>query len=226
MLKIAHRGASSQAPENTLAAFRKAIELGADGVELDVRRCKSGELVVIHDETVDRTTSGKGRVIDMTLKELQQLKIAGSETIPTLDQVLDLLGNKITCFIECKQSEDVEPAATLVERYVKRGRNAKKLWVITFKHEALAATLKQYPALYGGASFERVTPESVQQAKSIRARAILPNYEELTQAQVHEAHALGLKIIPWTVNNPADITRIEMLKVDGIISDYPQRLAI
>src|SRR6185369_17228462 len=98
--KIGHRGASGYLPENSISSFRKAIELKADGIELDVHLCKSGEPVVIHDETVDRTTNGKGTVATLTLSQLRSLEIAPGETIPTLEEVLQKLGNDIHYFIE------------------------------------------------------------------------------------------------------------------------------
>ncbi len=100
-LKIGHRGAPVQLPENTISGFHRAVALGVDGIELDVHLCKSGEAVVIHDDTVDRTTDGRGRVADMTLSELRGLRVNGTECVPTLAEVFEALGD-IRYYIEIK----------------------------------------------------------------------------------------------------------------------------
>jgi len=109
VLRIGHRGAAGHAPENTLASFRKAIELGLDMTELDVHVCASGELVVIHDENVDRTTNSKGWVSKLSLTELKRLDAGAGETVPTLAEVLDLLKDRIMLNIELKGLGTAEP---------------------------------------------------------------------------------------------------------------------
>jgi glycerophosphoryl diester phosphodiesterase len=104
MLLIGHRGARAYAPENTLTSFRKAIELDANAVELDVRKTKDGKLVVIHDADVKRTTNGKGLVSELTLRQIKDLSIEGSEKIPTLEEVLDFLDKKVQVLIELKEA--------------------------------------------------------------------------------------------------------------------------
>lgn len=220
MLKIAHRGASGYEPENTLAAFRKAIELGADAIELDVHQCKSGQLIVIHDDTVDRTTSGHGCVAEMHVTTLRD-----ELHIPTLADVLDTIGKDVTYFIECKHDNSLMPAAQLVEQSIAQGFDISQLWLITFRLAALRKTLMQFPKLYAGASFEHITSASIKEAKDIGARAILPHFKTLTSAKVDEAHKTGLQVFTWTANEVADIARIYAMGVDGIMSDYPDRIA-
>ncbi len=225
MLKIAHRGASAYAPENTLTSFMRGIEMGADGIELDVHRCKSGELVVIHDDTVDRTANGKGIVAELTLGELQALTIADSEHIPTLAEVFETLGKEIYYFVEIKHADAALLAAELMQAYQMRGWPAEQLILISFKHAALRHAKEIFPALTIGASFEKLTDASIAQAKTLGASAILPHHQSYTEKYVQHAHIAGLKIIPWTVNDAKDIARLQGLNVDGIISDYPDRLA-
>jgi glycerophosphoryl diester phosphodiesterase len=169
MLKLGHRGASAAAPENTLGAFRMALAMGADGVELDVHRCKSGELVVIHDETVDRTTDGSGRVAGMTLGDVQALRVAKEEYIPTLEEVFAALAGAY-CFVEVKQADAALPAAALICREVANGWPAGRLWLISFRHESLAAALAAYPDLLIGMSYEKLDASSIAHAHASRPR--------------------------------------------------------
>ncbi len=118
MLKIGHRGAMGYAPENTLGSFAKALELGVDGIELDVHVCKSGEVVVIHDERVDRTTNGKGQVKEMTLKELKELDAGKGERIPTLEEVLDFVDRRAFIDIELKAEGIGNSVADIVRKYI------------------------------------------------------------------------------------------------------------
>jgi glycerophosphoryl diester phosphodiesterase len=223
MLRIAHRGASAYAPENTLEAFRKALALNADGVELDVHRCKSGELVVIHDDTLDRTTDGNGPVAALPFKEIRKLRTKNSEMVPTLEEVFHMLG-RAHCFIEVKHPEDAVAAARLIDGQLKAGAPAGSLWLISFYHEGLKAALAGYPHIPIGASFEMLTLPAIHEAHKWGARAILPHYQSLSVDDVKAAQALGLKVVCWTVNQPDDIARLTAMGVDGIMSDYPDRL--
>jgi len=222
MLKIGHRGASGYLPENSISSFRKAIELKADGIELDVHLCKSGEPVVIHDETVDRTTNGKGTVATLTLSQLRSLEIAPGETIPTLEEVLQKLGNDIHYFIEIKAAEAALPVADIMSRYAKQGYG--KLHIISFNHEALHMVAKNFKGLSIGASFEEMTDDFAEYARAIGAYTICPNFKSLTAQYLEQARQAELEVIAWTANESADIEMLKELRVDGIISDYPDRL--
>ncbi len=223
-LKIGHRGAPKRLPENTISSFRNAIDLGADGIELDLHLSKDGELAVIHDDTVDRTTDGKGKVADFTLAELRKLRMEGGEHVPMLAEVLEALGRDAHYFIEVKVAEAALPTARLVQEYIARGWDAEKLCLISFQHGGLREVAKQFPVLYTGASFVDIGPGQVEKAKSDGMRAIIPNYKRLTAEQVKQAHDLGLGVIAWTVNDAEDIARVAGIGVNGIISDFPERL--
>ena len=140
MLKIAHRGASGYEPENTLRSFRKAIELNSDAIELDVQLTKDHKLVVIHDETVNRTTNGKWKVSELTLKELKKLDAGKGEKIPTLEEVIKVCRNKCKLNIEIKELNSVKKVIEIVvkERFVKQtiissNHKEKPSWKITQK---------------------------------------------------------------------------------------------
>ncbi len=218
MLKIGHRGAPRRATENTITSFRLALKMGADGIELDIHQCKSGELVVFHDVGMDRLTQGKGLVRDLTLAQMRAFPLTGGGVIPTLEEVLEALGKDIYYFIELKPAEAAVPAVKCIEDYGARGW--KHLFLISFQHEAL----KLAPALAAGASFDELAEGDVESAKAMGACMVLPAHAPLTRAQVEVAHRLGLQVVVWTVNEPADIARMKAIGVDGIISDYPERL--
>ncbi len=130
---IGHRGAGFLEPENTLRSFRKAIELGVNYVEFDIRRCKSGELVVIHDETVNRTTNGKGAVAELTLQELKKLDAGKGENIPALQEVIDCCRGKVKMQAELKDCGLEEDIVTAIERNSMAG----EMEVISFYHDSI-----------------------------------------------------------------------------------------
>jgi glycerophosphoryl diester phosphodiesterase len=224
MLSIAHRGASAYYPENTLAAFRSAIEMGADGIELDVHQCKSGELVVIHDDTVNRTTDGKGKVAQMTFAQLQQLTIKGGEHIPTLDEVINAVGKKAYFFIEIKYANAALKTAGMIMDYVAKGWSHERLILISFQHQALLEALQAFSSLVIGASFDKLTQSSVLKAKNMGAQYMLPRYTKLNKSYLAQAREQGLKVVAWTANRAASIAHLRDLGVDGIISNYPDRV--
>ena len=218
MLKIGHRGAPFAFTENTIPSFRKAIALGADGIELDVHLCQSGELVVFHDFGMDRLTPEKHLVRELTLAQMRAFPLPGGGSIPILEEVLEALGKDIHYFIELKAAEAVTATVELIKKFAARGW--KHLILISFLHEALRLA----PSLAIGATFDRLEKGDLEKAKALGARMVLPAHGPLTQKQVDASHALGLEVVPWTVNDPADIARLRALGVDGIISDYPDRL--
>ena len=221
VLRIGHRGAAGHAPENTLASFRKAVELGCDMTELDVHICASGEVVVIHDEKVDRTTDGKGLVSELSISELKQLDAGEGEEIPTLEDVLQLLKDKIMLNIELK---GLGTAKSVYELVKKTGWRNEKLTVTSFNWDMLG----EYKALDSEARIGVLTfknhDEALRYAEAIKAYSINPYHMLLQKKYVEEAHEKGIKIYPWTPNKPEDIQNVVKKGVDGVISDYPDRI--
>lgn len=226
MLKIGHRGASAYATENTLAAFRKAMEMGADGVELDVHVCKSGELVVFHGYGMDRRTPDKNLVRDLTLSELRAFSLPGGERIPTLSEVLEALGPDAWYFVEIKHASAALPVADVLRHYARKGWRNEKLCLHTAYYREIVPPLEAFPSLAIAASFIKLTNSSAQEAKALGVRFIVANYQTFGKEHIEQAHALGLKIIAWTAykDDPGDIGKLRALGVDGIISNYPDRL--
>ncbi|HHX43131.1 MAG TPA: glycerophosphodiester phosphodiesterase [Chloroflexi bacterium] len=234
-LVIAHRGASGSAPENTMAAFQAAIDEGADGIELDVTRCASGEIVVIHDDTVDRTTDGSGAVADLELDALRALD-AGSwfapsfagERIPLLAEVLDAYGASLRINIEIKGRElcdggvEKEIAAMVRER-----RLQESVLISSFNPCALKRMQAAAPELQRGLLF--VAPSTMFRAWSwaghwVEAHALHPSAAGLDAAWVARAREGGYRVNAWTVNDPEEMLRVVASGVDGVITNYPGRL--
>jgi glycerophosphoryl diester phosphodiesterase len=224
-LKIGHRGAKAHEPENTLASFAKALELGANGIELDVHVCATGELVVIHDFTVDRVTNGSGEVHKMTLGELKALTIDELHTIPTLDEVFDLIGKKCFVNIEMKGRHTAKPVSEFIDRYVaSKGYSYSDFVASSFQREELQVMSDINAKIPIGVLTQASVTQAWQWAVEFKAKAIHPHFTLLTESNVHKAQQAGLKVYTWTMNEPEDIERIKAYGVDGIISDYPERL--
>ena len=211
ILKIGHRGAAGYVPENTLASFEKAIALGVDMVELDVHCCKSGELVVIHDETVDRTTSGHGTVASMTLAELQAL------SIPTLDEVIRLVDKRVMINIELKGKGTALPVGRMIE-------GNESFLISSFDHAQLLQLKEHYPKLRRAPLLETLPKDASALIQEHSPYALNPSFRKVTKAFIDAAHDAEVKIYVWTVNTPGDIARMRALGVDGIFSDYPDRI--
>jgi glycerophosphoryl diester phosphodiesterase len=224
VVKVGHRGAAGHEPENTLRSFRRAMELGADMVELDVHLCGSGELVVIHDEAVDRTTDGTGEVAEMTLDELRGLDAGKGEKIPTLQEVIDLATGRIGINIELKGPGTAGPALKHIEAAVDEGWKISGFHVSSFHLEELSAIRNLSEDIRTGVLFALDDGGIMGFAERNGAYSLNPNHRTVTPDLVAIAHERGLKIFAWTVNEPEDIARMRGLGVDGIISDYPDRI--
>ncbi|WP_297333989.1 glycerophosphodiester phosphodiesterase family protein [Flavobacterium sp.] len=224
-LKIGHRGAKGHVAENTLASFKKAIVMGAEAVEFDVHICATGELVVIHDFTIDRTTNGTGEIHNISLDELKSLAVEGEYTIPTLDEVMELLGPDFIMNIEMKGRHTAQPLAALLQRYVaEKGYRYENIIVSSFQYEELKMMSTLNPDVHLGVLTQASVAQAWDWATEFNAKALHPHFSLLTETNVERAREAGFKINTWTVNEPDDIVRMKMYGVDGIISDYPERL--
>jgi glycerophosphoryl diester phosphodiesterase len=231
---IAHRGASAYAPENTIAAFDKAVEMKADYIEIDVQRSKDGKLVVIHDTTVDRTTDGSGKVGNLTFKELRNLdagswkskQFAGAQ-IPTFDEILDRYHGKIGILIELKAPElypgiEENIAGKLKERNLDKPQN-EKIIVQSFNHNSMKKMNELLPKVPIGVltSSSADTTEQALQEFSTYADYFNPSYGIVTPDLVNQVHSLGMKIGSWTVRSQEAANFLLNVGVDAIITDYP-----
>lgn len=222
---IGHRGARGHAPENTLLSMKKALAFGVHGIEFDIQLSSDGEPVVIHDDTLERTTNGKGSVADFTLHELQRLDAGEGEKIPSLRNVLDIVDKRCRLFIELKAEYATAPVAGIIKDYTTRhGWSYEQLYICAFDHAQLVHTRRLNPHIHTCALIAGIPVSLAAIAEEASAWAINPNVHHINQALVNDAHQRGLKVLTWTANDPRDIARAKALKVDGIISDYPDRL--
>lgn len=225
MLKIGHRGAMGYEPENTLRSFQKALDLGVDMVELDVYVLKAGELVVIHDDKVNRTTNGKGYVIDKSYEEIRFLDAGKGEKIPTLEEVFELVSKKVPINIELKGKNTAESVADLIKEYIeKRGWTVEHFLVSSFDHYELKRFKELMPKIRVGALITGIPIGYSDYAKSLDAYSVNLNLEFIDQKFVDDAHNKGFKVFVYTVNDEDDINRMRALGVDGLFSNYPDRI--
>jgi len=219
MLKIGHRGARAYEPENTLRSFKKALELGVDAVELDVRGTKDGEMVVIHDAEVDRTTKGKGLVGGLTLKEIKELFTEKGERIPTLEEALDFLDKKVKILIELKETGLEGKVLGLIHE---KGLE-KNVIIVSFLEEALRKVRELNDEVETGLIYVR-HGNPIRVALELKANYLLPLYRFTHTADVQKAHENGLKVIVWTMNKQEEVSEYMKKGVDGIASDRPDIL--
>jgi glycerophosphoryl diester phosphodiesterase len=223
---IAHRGASGYRPENTLASFAKALELRVDMIELDVHVLKTGELVVIHDDTVDRTTDGTGHVSEFGLEQLRQLDAGHGQRIPLLTEVLELIDRKLPVNIELKGKGTAAPVAALIRDYTEHKDWSKGLFMVSsFDRHELQVFMRLLPSIRVGALFEGEPKHYASLARHNSAFSANMNSVFVTNKNVYKAHKRGLKVYAYTVNDIAEAERMEELQVDGIFSDFPDKIA-
>ena len=231
MLAIAHRGASGYAPENTLAAFRRAVTQGISFIETDLHLTRDAHFVAIHDETVDRTTNGKGTVQSMTLAEIRRLDAGSwfasefmSECIPTLDDVLDFARkNDVVFYLELKPSGFWGGEHALISQLRNSTEIARSV-IISFDPVILASLRKIEPTLMTGLLHDGKLANPFDKAVEIGARQLAVRGDLVTPKFLQQARSLDLQVVCWTVNSPAHMRMLMSAGVDGIMSDYPDRL--
>lgn len=220
---IAHRGASADAPENTLAAFQLALDQGADGIELDVMLSKDRQLVVIHDDLVDRTTNGTGRVQDLTLAELRALDAGKGEKIPTLDEVLARFGGKFLINIELKNYSTIFDSLPLdVAALILDHRVADSILISSFNPINFPRFHRRLPDIpIGMLTFPGKARFFAYGL--FRYDALHPYFKDVDEALVQRMHARGREINVWTVDEAADIRHLAKIGVDSLITNRPLR---
>ncbi len=240
MLKIGHRGACGYEPENTLRSFQCAIDLGVDVVECDVHLSKDERLVVIHDFRVDETTNGSGRVAEMTYDEIVELDAGQGEIVPTLDEVLDLVRGKTKLNIEVKGPNTIEPVIRLIEEK----KMVKYIVLSLGSIGAIKQARKINPEIQIAYLYWKAKTHNGQGIKHAVGRIFLPLTKLIllsrirkseikivslskylaTNSMIKALHRDSVEVYVWNVNEPAEIKKMEDLGVDGIISNYPDRI--
>jgi glycerophosphoryl diester phosphodiesterase len=229
-LVIGHRGASAEAPENSVAAFARARAVGADGVELDVLRCRSGEVVVFHDDDLTRLGPRPERIDELTLAELREVRLGSGSSIPTLEEALEACGPELLVNIELKaggvDGAALRALADGVAEIVQRTGSGARVLVSSFSPLAVRLWMRRLGAVPAGLIFERDAPLPLRRAwaaRWLRPATLHPEWALCTPARVRRWHARGYAVNSWTVDDPAAIRAARDLGIDGIISNDPAR---
>jgi glycerophosphoryl diester phosphodiesterase len=238
---IAHRGASGYAPETTLAAYRLALQMGVDGIEMDVHPLRDGTIVAIHDPDVKRTTNGRGLIAELTLQELKALdagswfnkKYPGKARsdffglrVPTLQEIIELAKeSSVEFYIEIKDPERYSPDLESTLLAIVRGNQIeKRTRFISFSAQSITKIKKTNPAIKTGLLIADRAKDPDRAALRISADELVIKHTLATHKIVDAAHKNGLSVSVWTANRQADLQRMMRLGVDCIITNYPDRL--
>lgn len=215
-VKIAHRGASAYEPENTLRSFKRAVEMGADMLELDVRLSRDGHLIVMHDENLDRTTNGIGPAREKTLAELKTLDAGGGEKIPTLEEVIGLVKGKTGFVIELKEPGTERGVIELL----RENQLIQDVFIVSFHRNFLIKIKEREPQMRTGLIlYSSLDP--IQAAKECLADAVAPYHDFVTPEMVEKAHGDNLILITWTVDDRRRAEYLRGIGVDGIVTNKP-----
>ena len=224
LLVIGHRGAMGYEPENTLASFRKAIDLGADAIELDVYFLE-GHLVVFHDETLERTTNGQGLLLEQNFTRLRSLDAGHGEKIPTLTEVFALINGRVPLNIELKGPDTAAPVVDFISGKRLAGLANEMFLVSSFNRELLVGVRQLDPHILLGVLVDTPLPDHLDFADELNAYAINSPLATVDKSLVSEAHDRGLKVFVYTVDEANDMKRMAELGADGVFSNYPDRVA-
>ena len=220
-----HRGAAGLVAENTLPSFLEAIK-HTKAIELDVY-CIEGHLVVIHDNTVDRTTNGKGWVEEMAFNQLRKLDAGGGAQIPTLQEVLEAVGSNVLINIELKGEGTAKAVADIISGYVHQKNSEwgyENFIVSSFNHPELARFKALCPDVRIGVLICGIPINLAQYAKDMDAYSLNLDRDFVTKELVDNAHELGLKVLVYTVNEQDEANRLKAKGVDGIFTNFPDRI--
>lgn len=220
VLKIGHRGAAGHAPENTLAAIRKGIELGVDFVEIDVRCTADGILVALHDATVNRTTNGKGPIDRLTLRDVKALDAGNGERVPMLEEVLSVVSGQAGLMLELK----VKGAAQKTVEVVQKAEFKDPVIYASFLHEELGIIRSVDAEASLMALFGRLPQASVARAMKYSPSHVGLRHDTVTRRLVEAFHDEDLLVFVYTTDTTREIQRAISAGVDGIISNVPERL--
>lgn len=215
-LRIGHRGAAGHVLENTLGSIEKAIELGVDYVEIDLRLTRDGHVVILHDTTVDRTTNGHGRIKDLTLAQVKRLNTKDGQHVPTLEEVLKLTDGRVGLMLELKVRGLAKPVAEIVQR---SGFSGPVIYA-SFHHKELSRVREWLPSatIMPLISRGRIAPRI---PVKLGADHVGIRLDRVVKPVVALLHAAGVQVFVFTVNDAEDITHMTDIEVDGIISDMP-----
>lgn len=225
VVTIGHRGAMGHVTENTIPSIQKAIELGVDGIEIDVFKCKSGEIVLFHDKKLDRLTSVKGFIENIDIDSINKIKIKDQYKIPLLEEVLEIVPENIFLNIELKGKGTAKKVNEILLKKISNNSSKMNNYIISSfdwdELNILRSINKNIPlAILTSNNIDK----AILEGKKINATSINPNYKLLDKKNILQIKSEGFKVFPYTVNDQSMIEKMKKLRVDGIITDYPERV--
>jgi glycerophosphoryl diester phosphodiesterase len=226
VITIGHRGGMGYETENTVAAVQKAIALGADMVEIDVFQCKSGEIVVFHDENVERLTNGAGSIEELDIIEVKSLILNDGHRVPLLQDILKAIDRKCRINIELKGANTADKVAHILHYYIeKKGWKPEDFLVSSLNETELREFHARNPIIPIGILIIEDTPlKALPLAQELKAVSIHAHYQKLTKSIIRTLHKKGFKVYAGVVNEPADIQKMKDWGVDGIFTNFPDRI--
>ena len=226
MIIFAHRGLSGEYPENSLKAFKKAVEAKVDGIEFDVHITKDKVPVVIHDFKIDRVSNGKGYVANFTFSELRKFVLRENQFIPRLEEVLEIIPPDMPINVELKGNNSAFYTYEVLERFIKNKKLSYKLIIVSsFSHREIKAFAELSNNKFKlGVVLSAIPISYIKFAKKLSAYCINPSIAYITKRMVKKAHSNGFKVFLWTVNNEKQLKKAVKLNVDGVFSNYADKL--
>ncbi len=227
VIVIGHRGAMGHALENTIESVEKAIDLKVDGIEIDVFKSKSGELIVYHDPSLRRLSNSTAFIEQISLDSIKKVELIGGLSIPTLNEVLDIIPEKIFLNIELKGENTAYETNKIIIKYLSESNLTPSKYIITsFRWNELKTFRKEKKDGenddMGGKLYK--IDNAIKLAKEINAIALNPNNKFITNQIVKKIQSNNIKVYPYTINTPTNIKRMKSMGVDAIITDFPERI--
>jgi glycerophosphoryl diester phosphodiesterase len=223
LLCIGHRGALGHAPENTLCSVRKALEMGAPCVEVDVYYV-DGHLIVFHDDRLERTTNGSGYLCEQSFDYLRSLDAGDGQQIPTLEEVCDVIDSRACLNIELKGMNTAEPVARLLSNIIEKGWDREKLLVSSFHRMELLELRRLHQEMNLAVLIRGIPADGLNFAEDIGAISVHPSVNCVDKQFVYDAHRRGFKVYVYSVDHAGDIDNMQALGVDGVFTGFPERV--
>ena len=227
VIVVGHRGAMGHALENTIESVKKAIKLNVDGIEIDVFKSKTGELIVYHDPFLSRLSNSNAFIEQISLDSIKKVELKGGLSIPTLNEVINIIPEKIFLNIELKGSNTAFETNKVIIEYLKEfNLTPSKFIISSFRWDELKKFRdlnKDIPIAILVDSLYKID-NAIKLAKEINAIALNPNNKFITKKIVKKIQSNNIKVFPYTINSPKNIKRMKLMGVDAIITDYPERI--
>lgn len=219
---IGHRGVKGYEPENTLCSFKKALEMDVDMIEFDVRSLPSGEVIIMHDFVINRTTNGKGRTTNITFEQLRKLDAGNGEKIPTLQEALDLINQKVPVYIELKGQDVALRVAEILKNYIQKGWQKENILVASFNLDELRTFHAEMPEIKILSLYHRGIGKYFGISGRIEKIRLWQRFN--TSALIERARTKNAEFVIGTSNRQAQAQKLAQMGVDAIVTNYPDRI--